>query len=119
MAGGIRSLDELPANDWRRNDPRYAPENMPKNLAIVDAIAQVGQRHGVSNAQIALAWLLAQGDDIVPIPGVKRSETLRDSAGAPDVTLTADDLATIEAAAPSGKTAGPRYAEAGMARVKL
>jgi len=119
LAGGIRSLDDLPADDWRRNDPRYSPENMPTNLAIVDAIATVAKRHGVSNAQIALAWLLAQGDDIVPIPGVKRSETLRDSAGAPDVKLSDDDLATIEAAAPSGKTAGPRYAEAGLARVKL
>ncbi|MGH6745058.1 aryl-alcohol dehydrogenase-like predicted oxidoreductase [Novosphingobium sp. PhB55] len=119
LAGGIRSLDDLPAGDWRRNDPRYSPENMPKNLAIVDAVRSVAQRHGVSNAQVALAWLLAQGDDIVPIPGFKRSETLRDSAGAPDVTLTAEDLAVIEAAAPSGRTAGPRYNEAGMARVKL
>ena len=119
LAGGIRSLDDLAPDDWRRNDPRYSPENMPKNLAIVVAIATVAQRHGVSNAQIALAWLLAQGDDIVPIPGVKRSETMRDSAGAPDVTLTADDLATIASAAPSGATAGPRYAPAGMARVKL
>jgi aryl-alcohol dehydrogenase-like predicted oxidoreductase len=119
LAGGIRSLGELPADDWRRNDPRYLPENMPKNLAIVDAIAGVAGRQGVSNAQIALAWLLAQGEDIVPIPGVKRSETLRDSAGAPDVTLTADDLAALEAAVPAGSAAGARYAEAGMARVKL
>jgi aryl-alcohol dehydrogenase-like predicted oxidoreductase len=92
---------------------------MPKNLAIVDAIAKVAARHGFSNAQIALAWLLAQGEDIVPIPGVKRSMTLRDSAGAPDVALTADDLSAIAAAAPYGSTAGPRYAAAGMARVKL
>jgi aryl-alcohol dehydrogenase-like predicted oxidoreductase len=119
LAGGIRSIDELPTGDWRRNDPRYAPENMPKNLAIVDAIAEVAGRHGVSNAQIALAWLLAQGADIVPIPGVKRSETMRDSAGAPDVTLTGDDLAAIAAAAPAGSTAGPRYTAAGMARVNL
>ena len=119
LAGGIRSLDELPANDWRRNDPRYSPENMPGNLAIVDAIAGVAANHGVSNAQVALAWLLAQGDDIVPIPGVKRSETLRDSARAPDVVLTGADLAAIAAAAPTGGTAGPRYDEAGMARVRL
>ena len=119
LAGGIRSLDDLPANDWRRNDPRYSPENLPKNLAVVEAIAGVAGRHGVSNAQVALAWLLAQGEDIVPIPGVKRSETMRDSAGAPDVTLSEDDLAEIEAAAPNGGTAGPRYAAAGMARVKL
>ena len=119
LAGGIRSLDDLPADDWRRNDPRYSPENMPPNLAIVDAIAEVANRQGVSSAQIALAWLLAQGEDIVPIPGVKRSETLRDSARAPGVTLSSDDLAAIEAVAPSGRTAGPRYAKAGMARVKL
>lgn len=118
LAGTIRSLDELPAGDWRRNDPRYSAENMPRNLAIVDAIGQVADRHGVSKAQIALAWLLAQGEDIVPIPGFKRSETLRDSAGAPDVILSADDLAVIEAAAPSGQTAGPRYNAAGMASVK-
>ena len=84
-----------------------------------DPIAGVAGRHGVSSAQIALAWLLAQGENIVPIPGVKRSETLRDSARAPEVTLSSEDLAAIEAAAPSGKTAGPRYAKAGMARVKL
>ena len=92
---------------------------MPKNLAIVDVIAEVAARHGASNARIALAWLLAQGEDIVPIPGVKRSQTLRDSAGAPDITLTADDLATIAAGAPIASAAGPRYGKAGMARVKL
>jgi len=119
LAGGIRSLADLPADDWRHNDPRYSAANMPRNLAVVDAVAEVAARHGVSNAQIALAWLLAQGDDIVPIPGVKRRETMRDSVGAPEVTLSADDLATIEAAAPKGGTAGPRYNEAGMARVRL
>ncbi len=119
LAGGITSLKDVPDDDWRRNDPRYADENMPKNLAIVDAVARVAQGHGVSNAQVALAWLLAQGDDIVPIPGVKRPETMRDSAGAPGVKLTPGDLATIDAAAPKGATAGPRYNKAGMARVKL
>jgi aryl-alcohol dehydrogenase-like predicted oxidoreductase len=119
LAGTIRSLEDLPANDWRRNDPRYSPENMPKNLAIVDTVTKVAERHGISNAQVALAWLLAQGTDIVPIPGVKRLETMRDSCRAPDVTLTESDLAMIASAAPSGKTAGPRYNPAGMARVKL
>lgn len=119
LAGGIRSASDLPANDWRRNDPRYSDENMPKNLAIVDAVAQVAERHGVSNAQIALAWLLAQGDDIVPIPGVKRPETMRDSVGAPEVRLSEEDLATLDEAAPNGGTAGPRYSTAGMAGVKL
>ena len=119
LAGGVRSLDDLPADDWRRNDPRWSPENMPKNLAIVDTVARVAQRHGVSNAQVALAWLLAQGDDVVPIPGVKRPQTMRDSAGAPELTLTPDDLREIDAAAPVGATAGPRYNAAGMARVRL
>jgi aryl-alcohol dehydrogenase-like predicted oxidoreductase len=119
LAGGIRSLDDLAADDWRRNDPRYSAENLPKNLAIVDAITKVAQRHGVSNAQIALAWLLAQGANIVPIPGVKRRETMRDSAAAPDVKLSDADVATLDAAAPKGKTAGPRYSERGMKMVKL
>ena len=72
LAGAVRSRDELPENDWRRNDPRYSDENLPANLAIVDAIGAVADKHGVSKAQVALAWLLAQGDDIVPIPGTKR-----------------------------------------------
>ena len=119
LAGGIRSLNDIAPNDWRQNDPRYSPENLPKNLVIVDALAVVAKRHNVSNAQIALAWLLAKGEDVVPIPGVKRRETMRDSAGSPDVSLTAIDLEDLIAAAPKGKTAGPRYAERGMRMVKV
>ena len=119
LAGGISSLDDLAPDDWRRNDPRYSPENLPKNLAIVDAIGAVAKRHSVSNAQIALAWLLAQGEDVVPIPGVKRRETMRDSAGSPEVSLSHGDLADLDAAAPTGTTAGLRYAERGMRMVKL
>jgi aryl-alcohol dehydrogenase-like predicted oxidoreductase len=118
LAGGIRSVDDLAPNDFRRNDPRYSSENLPRNLAIVDAVAAVARRHGVSNAQIALAWLLAQGDDIVPIPGVKRLETMRDSVSSPDVELTEQDLQEIASVAPVGQTAGPRYGEAGMSSVK-
>ncbi len=119
LAGAVRSRDELPENDWRRNDPRYSEENFPANLAIVDAIAGVAAKHGVSNAQVALAWLLAQGPDIVPIPGTKRRATMEDSVGAADLTLTAADLAAIEAAAPVGGTSGPRYGEMGMRMVRL
>ena len=119
LAGAVRSRDELPETDWRRNDPRYSDENLPANLAIVDAIGAVADRHGVSKAQVALAWLLAQGDDIVPIPGTKRRATMEDSVGAADVTLTTDDLAAIEAAAPKGGTSGPRYGEMGMRMVRL
>lgn len=119
LAGTIRSRDDLTENDWRRNDPRYSEENLPANLAIVDAIAGVAAKHGVSNAQVALAWLLAQGDDIVPIPGTKRRATMEDSVAAAEVTLDADDLAAIEAAAPKGGTNGPRYGEQGMRMVRL
>lgn len=119
LAGGIRSLADLPADDWRRNDPRYSDENLPKNLKIVDAIGDIADRHGASKAQVALAWLLAQGDDIVPIPGVKRRTTMEDSAGAADVTLTAEDLATLDAVSPRGGTAGPRYGERGMRMVRI
>lgn len=119
LAGNIRSLDDLPANDWRRNDPRYQGDNFAANLKVVDAIAEVAAKHSVSNAQIALAWLLAQGDDIVPIPGFKRRVTMEDSAKAADVVLDAADMAALDAAAPRGGTAGPRYGEAGMRMVRL
>jgi len=119
LTGDIRSRADLPADDWRHNDPRYSEENFGANLKIVDAIRAVADRHRVSLAQIALAWLLAQGEDIVPIPGVKRRATLEDSAGAADVELSAQDLAGLDAAAPRGGTAGPRYGERGMKMVRL
>ncbi len=119
LAGNIRSLDDLPANDWRRNDPRYQGDNFTTNLKVVDAIAQVAAKHNASNAQIALAWLLAQGSDIVPIPGFKRRVTMEDSAKAADITLDDADLAALDTAAPLGGTAGPRYGEAGMRMVRL
>jgi len=119
LAGNIRSLDELPANDWRRNDPRYQGGNFATNLKVVDAIAEIATKYAVSNAQIALAWLLAQGDDIVPIPGFKRRVTMEDSAKSADMVLDADDLAALDKAAPRGGTAGPRYGEAGMKMVRL
>ena len=119
LAGTIRSLDDLPESDWRRNDPRYQGGNFAANLKVVDAIAEVAAKLSVSNAQIALAWLMAQGDDIVPIPGFKRRVTMEDSAKAADVMLDANDLATLDAAAPRGGTAGPRYGEQGMRMVRL
>ena len=119
LTGTLRSRDELPENDWRRNDPRWSDENFAANLAIVDAIAAVAAKHRVSNAQVALAWLLAQGDDIVPIPGTKRRVTMEDSVAAAGLSLGADDLAAIAAAAPVGKTSGPRYGEQGMRMVRL
>lgn len=119
LTGSIRSLDDLPENDWRRQDPRYQGDNFAANLKVVDAVGEVAAKHGVSNAQIALAWLLAQGDDIVPIPGFKRRATMEDSAKAADLRLDADDLAKLNTAAPRGGTAGPRYSERGMKMVRL
>jgi aryl-alcohol dehydrogenase-like predicted oxidoreductase len=116
LTGQIRRRDDLPADDWRRGDPRYSEENFGANLKIVDAIRAVADRHGVSLAQVALAWLLAQGRDIAPIPGVKRRATLEDSAGAVDLELSGADLETLDAAR---AVAGQRYNEEGMKRVRL
>ena len=119
LAGTFRSLDDLAANDWRRNDPRYQGDNFAQNLKVVDAIGAVAARHGVSNAQIALAWLLAKGDDIVPIPGFKQRKTIEDSVASVDVVLSYDDIAALETAAPVGGTSGPRYGERGMKMVRI
>jgi aryl-alcohol dehydrogenase-like predicted oxidoreductase len=118
LTGTIRSLADLPANDWRHQDPRYSDENLPKNMKVVDAIGAVADRHGVSKAQVALAWLMAQGPDVVPIPGTKRRATMEDSVAAADVTLTAEDVEALSAASPRGATAGPRYGERGMRMVR-
>jgi aryl-alcohol dehydrogenase-like predicted oxidoreductase len=119
LTGSIRSIEDLPSNDWRRNDPRYQGDNFAANLKLVNAVGEVAAKHGVTNAQIALAWLLAQGADIVPIPGFKRRVTMEDSVKAADVVLSADDLAILDTAAPRGGTAGLRYSEAGMRMVRL
>jgi aryl-alcohol dehydrogenase-like predicted oxidoreductase len=116
LTGQFKSLDDLPADDWRRNDPRWSGDNFAANLKLVDAIRAVADRHGASLAQIALAWLLAQGEDIVPIPGVKRRVTLEDSAASVDVLLSADDLAALDAAR---AVAGARYSPEGMKRVRI
>jgi aryl-alcohol dehydrogenase-like predicted oxidoreductase len=114
LTGQITSRDDLPEGDYRRNDPRYSEENFAKNMAAVDVVKRVAARHAVSAAQIALAWLLAQGDDIVPIPGSKRRATLEDSMAAVEVTLSENDLAELDRASPRGATAGPRYADPRM-----
>ncbi|MBC7985789.1 MAG: aldo/keto reductase [Sphingomonadaceae bacterium] len=119
LTGQIKSRDDLPENDWRRNDPRYSEENFAANLGIVDAVRAVAEAHGVSPAQVALAWLLAQGGDVVPIPGTKRRATMEDSVGAAELRLTPEDLTALDAAAPRGGTAGPRYGEMGMRMVRL
>ena len=114
LTGQITSRDQLDEGDFRLNDPRYSEENFARNMAAVEVVKQVAARHGVSAAQIALAWLLAQGDDIVPIPGSKRRVTLEDSMAAVDVTLSEDDLAELDRASPRGGTAGERYGDPRM-----
>jgi aryl-alcohol dehydrogenase-like predicted oxidoreductase len=119
LTGQIKSREDLPADDWRRNDPRYSEENFGANLQIVDAIRAVAERNGASLAQVALAWLIAQGPHVVPIPGVKRRATLEDSAKAAGLELPAADLEALNAAVPPGAAQGPRYREQGMRMVRL
>ena len=114
LTGQITSRDQLAEGDYRRNDPRYSEENFARNMATVEVVKTIASRHRVSAAQIALAWLLAQGDDVVPIPGSKRRATLEDSMAAVEVELTADDLAELDRASPRGGTAGARYADPRM-----
>ncbi len=119
LTGQIASRDDLAADDYRRNDPRYSDANFAKNMEMVAVVKTIADAHSASPAQVALAWLLAQGDDVVPIPGSKRRVTLEDSMKAADVTLSADDLAKLDAAAPRGGTAGPRYGERAMAMTRI
>lgn len=114
LSGEIRSLDDLAPNDFRRTNPRFTGANFQKNLDLVAAVQAIAADRGVTAAQLALAWVLAQGDDLVPIPGTRRIATLEENVAAVDITLTPDDLARIEAAFPRGAAAGLRYPEAGM-----
>ncbi len=119
LTGQIKSLSDLAEDDYRRGDPRYAGENFSKNMAMVEVVSAIAKSHDCSPAQIALTWLLAQGEDIVPIPGSKRRATLEDSMAAVNVTLSPDDLTRLDAAAPRGQTSGPRYRPAMMNMVRL
>lgn len=119
LTGSINSRDQLAEGDYRLNDPRYAEGNFEANMAAVEVVRRIAGAHGVSAAQIALAWLLAQDARIVPIPGSKRRATTQDSAKAPEVTLTEADLEALDRAAPRGGTAGPRYQGAMMKMVRL
>jgi len=114
LAGTAKRAEDLPKGDYRAHDPRFQGANYDANLAALEAVKAVADRHEVSAAQVALAWLLAQGDDIVPIPGAKRRTTLEDSMAAADLALSAADLAELAAASPAGGTAGERYGNPAM-----
>ena len=113
LSGRFRSPEDIPEGDIRRNHPRFQGDNFRQNLRIADAIAEIAGDKGVTPAQLALAWLLHQGEDIVPIPGTKRRSYLEENLAAVNVTLTADDLRRLDRAAPPGMTAGDRYPNMG------
>jgi len=116
LTGAVRDAEAVGADDYRRRDPRFSAENAPRNAAIVEGVRIVAARRGATPAQVALAWVLAQGDDVVPIPGTKRLTYLEDNLGALDVHLDEHDL--TELAALAERTAGPRYTEAMMSLVE-
>ncbi len=115
LTGRFRRPEDLPADDVRRNQPRFQGENFQKNLQLVDRITEVAVEKHCTPSQLALAWVMAQGDDIVAIPGTKRRQYLEDNAGAVNVRLNEDDRRRLDEIMPSGVTAGLRYPEGGMA----
>jgi aryl-alcohol dehydrogenase-like predicted oxidoreductase len=117
LAGRFSSPDELEEGDFRRRGPRFTGANLEANRSLAEKVKEIAAEKGVTPAQLAIAWVLAQGDDLVPIPGTKRRAYLEQNAGAVDVELTAEDLTRIDAELP--KAAGERYDEAGMASVNL
>lgn len=117
LAGQIRRIEDLAPDDWRRTSPRFQGDNLQRNLELVGRIRDVAMQKQCTPAQLALAWLLAQGEDIVPIPGTKRRAYLEENAGAFEVALTEDDLARLAEAAPPGAAIGARYPEMAMQAV--
>ncbi len=117
LASRFKSFDDLAPDDWRRASPRFQGENFQKNLDLVERIKDMAAEKGCTPAQLALAWVLAQGEDIVPIPGTKRRQYVRENVGALDVEITTEDLERLDEIAPMGAAAGERYAESGMAAV--
>jgi len=119
LTGRFRTIDDLPADDYRRQSPRFQGDNFARNLDLVERIEEMATAKKVTPSQLALAWLLHQGDDVVPIPGTKRRKYLEENAVAATIELTPDDLERIDEVAPHGAAAGERYAPGAMARVNL
>ena len=117
LTGRYKSPDDFDRDDWRRNNPRFSGENFAKNLRLVDEVTRIASEKGCTPSQLALAWVLAQGDDIVPIPGTKHREYLEENAEGANVRLTQADLDRIERVFPQGAAAGTRYPEQGMQTV--
>lgn len=117
LTGQIKTFEDLDENDYRRQSPRFQGENFEKNLQLVTKIEDLARRHGCTPAQLALAWLLAQNSEIVPIPGTKKRSRLEENAGALEIELSLEELAQIEDIAPKNVAAGERYSEASMTTV--
>ena len=111
LSGKFQTPDDLPQDDYRRNHPRFQGENFEQNIKLVERVREIAARKNTTPSQLALAWVLAQGGDIVPIPGTKRRKYLEENAAAATIELSPQELADIEQAAPKGVTAGQRYAD--------
>ena len=114
LTARFRSPEEIPETDYRRNQPRFQGENFARNFALVERVREIAVEKGVAASQLALAWVLAQGEDIVPIPGTARRDHLESNLAAAEILLTAEELRRLDAAAPRGATAGPRYPDGAM-----
>jgi len=114
LSGDIRSLDQLAPDDFRRMSPRFQGDNFAKNLELVDRVADIARDIGSTPSQVALAWVLAQGEDIIPIPGTKRLDRLEENAAAAELQLTVGQLDQLDVAAPKGAAVGDRYADMSM-----
>jgi aryl-alcohol dehydrogenase-like predicted oxidoreductase len=119
LTGRFRTVDDLPADDYRRNSPRFQGENFEKNLGLVRALSEMAAARRCTAAQLALAWVLAQGDDVVPIPGTKSRVRLEENVRAADVRLSTADLASLDAIAPKGVAAGERYHAVAMKAIDV
>ena len=117
LAGRFKRIEDLAPDDWRRASPRFQGENFARNLALAEHVTSLARSKRCTASQLALAWLLAQGEDIVPIPGTSSMARLEENAGAVDVHLSAADLEAIEAIAPKGAASGQRYAPGMMEMV--
>jgi len=119
LTGQFKSPDDFPEDDFRKNHPRFQGENFRKNIQLVEEVEAMAKEKGCTTAQLALAWVLAQGDDIVPIPGTKQVRYLDQNIGALEVNITDEDLRRLDEILPPGAAAGQRYHERGMATVNL
>ena len=119
LTGQFRSPDDFPEDDFRKHHPRFQGENFQKNLQLVEEVEAMAKEKGCTTAQLALAWVLAQGEDIVPIPGTKHVKYLDENIGALEVKLTSEDLKRLDVILPPGAAAGERYHVRGMETVNL